>query len=426
MGISRSFNIGISGLSAMGKGLGVISDNIANAGTNGFKASRAEFQDLLSTSLKGFDGSNQIGTGVKLGHVKLLMGQGDIARTESSTDLAISGDGFFRVQTPFGDAFTRDGSMHFNKDGNLVSADGYEVLGFQSNAKGKITTKLKPIKIKSQTIPAKATEEVKIDMNFDSRADILAFNPERPDDSANFSHAVTIYDNVGTARVITLYYNKEANNTWTYRAMVDGKDVEGGNPEKMVAMAKGTITFNNKGVLQDVKQTESSFNFNKGAAPGQSIKFNFGKSIVEGGDGLGASTQFGSKTIVSRHSSDGHSAAPIGSFSFNSEGILRAIYANGESRDIAQVAIAAFESNEGLFKLGKNLYRSTRNSGRPIMGRPGESGRGEIIAKSIELANVDIADEFVSLMTSQRNFQANAKTLQTADEMLQEVLSLKR
>ena len=376
MGISRSFNIGVSGLHAAGQGLGVISDNIANAGTNGFKSSRAEFQDILSTSLKGIDGGDQFGTGVKLGHVKLLMSQGDIARTESPTDLAISGDGFFRLKTPFGSSFTRDGSMQFDKEGNLVNGDGYHVLGFKSNSDGKITTKVEPLRIKSRTIQARSTENIKIDMNFDSRADIMEFKLEDPDKTSNFSHSVTIYDNIGTARVVTMYYNKESNNNWTYRAIADGQDAEGGKSDQMVEMAKGTLVFNKKGVLLEEKNNSSSFNFNKGAEPGQAIKFNYGKSIVEGGDGVDSSTQFGSVTSIAKHIADGHSAAPISSFSFNSEGILTAIYGNGESRSLGQVAVTKFENNEGLFKLGSNLYRETLKSGRPIMGKPGSKWSG--------------------------------------------------
>ena len=434
MGISSSFNIGVSGIHAMGKGLGVISDNIANAETKGFKASRAEFQDLLSLSLKAEgrgNGADQLGTGVKLGSIKLLMNQGDIARTESSTDLAINGDGFFRVATPSGMAYTRDGSMHFDRDGNLVNSDGYKVQGFQSDSNGKITTRMAPIKVGKQTIKAKTTEKIEIDMNLDSRAEVIKFDKNNPDSTSNFAHSITVYDNVGTPRIVTVYYNKEADNTWTYRALVDGQDAKNnapliGEPEKMVVMAQGKLIFNDKGVLQEEVEELSSFNFNKGAAPDQKIKFDFGKSLLEGGNGIGASTQFGSSTTITRHSSDGHSAASLASFSFDEDGILTAIYSNGETESIAQVAIAQFGSNEGLHKLGKNLYGETRRSGPVSMGRPSEGGRGEIITKSLELSNVDIADQFVDLITTQRSFQANTKSLQTADQMLEEILTIKR
>jgi flagellar hook protein FlgE len=426
MGILRSFNIGVTGLNAVGQGMGVIGDNIANAGTNGFKSSRAEFQDVLATSLKGIDGGDQFGAGVKLAHIKPLMTQGDVARTDNITDLAINGDGFFRVEAPFGPGFTRDGSLHFNKEGELVNSDGFRVIGFQADETGKITTKQGPVKLGSTTIPAQASEKLNLTMNLDSRAEVKEFNIEDPDATSNFSNSVTVYDNVGTARLVTMYYNKTGDNTWTYRALVDGADADGGEAGKFVQMAEGTVVFNNKGQLQEEVEGSNSFNFNKGAAPDQQIKFNFGESIVEGGEGLGASTQYGSNSAISRHTQDGFSAATLASMSFNDEGILTAVYDNGESRDISQIAVAKFENNESLFKVGRNLFKESRNSGQAAMGKPGESGRGEVLSKSIELSNVDIANEFVGLMTAQRNFQANAKTLTTADQMLQDVLNIKR
>lgn len=426
MGILRSFNIGVSGLSATGQGMGVISDNIANSGTFGFKTSRAEFQDVLATSLKGIDGGDQIGAGVKLAHIKPLMTQGDVSRTDSITDLAINGDGFFKIKAPFGPAYSRDGSMHFDKEGNLVNSDGYAVVGFKADEQGNIMNQEGPVKLGNTTIQATATSEVKINMNLDSRAKVKQFDPNNPENTSNFSQSMTVYDNVGTARLVTLYYNKTADNNWTYRAMVDGKDAANGVPGQMVQMAQGNLIFNDKGNLQQEVQSQNAFNFNGGAAAGQQIKFDWGESVAEGGSGLEATTQYGSGSAVARHNQDGSSAATLSSLSFNDDGILTAVYDNGESRDIAQIAIAKFENNEALFKMGKNLFKESRRSGQAAMGKPGEAGRGEVLSKSIELSNVDIANEFVNLMQAQRNFSANAKTLQTADQMLQEVLSIKR
>lgn len=426
MGILRSFNIGVSGLSAMGSGLSVISDNIANAGTTGYKASRAEFQDVLAKSLKGIDGGDQLGAGVKLGHVKAIMNQGDVARTESITDLAINGNGFFRVEAPFGYGYTRDGSMNFDKEGYLVNGDGYKVQGFKVNEDGDITNQVGAVKLGNTTIPAEATSEAEFSMNLDSRAPIKQFDPNQPEETSNFSHSLTVYDNVGTARLVTLYYNKTANNNWDYRVLVDGKDAAGGQAGTMVEMASGKLLFNDKGVLQEEQENTNSFNFNQGAAPNQKIKFSWGDSIAEGGDGLDATTQYGSDSAVGRHTQDGATAGTLGSLSFNDDGILTAVYDNGVSRSIASIAIAKFENNEGLFKVGKNLFKESRKSGQAAMGKPGESGRGQVLSKSIELSNVDIATEFVELMKTQRNFTANAKTLAASDQMLQEVLQIKR
>ncbi len=426
MGILRSFNIGVTGLSAAGQGMGIIGDNIANSGTTGFKSSRGEFQDVLAVSLKGIEGGDQFGAGTKLAHIKPMMTQGDISRTESSSDLAISGDGFFTVDAPAGRSFTRDGSFRFSKEGELVTMDGYKVLGFQADEKGKIMNKLDPIKLGNTTIPAKPSKEVLLSMNLDSKQNKMEFNIEDPEKTSNFSNSMTIYDNIGTPRVATIYYNKVDNNEWEYHVAVDGKDVEGGKPDTMIEKANGKLKFNDKGQLEEEVAGKNSFNFNKGAAPDQKINFNWGISLKEGGTGLDASTQYGSDSAVARHSQDGSTAATLTSLSFNDKGILTAVYNNGESRDIAQIAIGKFENSEGLFKMGKNLFKETKNSGQAALGKPGESGRGDVLSKSIELSNVDIANEFVNLMTAQRNFQANAKTLTTADEMLQQVLQIKR
>ncbi len=426
MGLLKSFNIGVSGLSATGSGMSVIGDNIANAGTTGFKQSRAEFQDVLSSTLKGIDGGDQIGAGVKLAHIKPNFTQGNISRTDNVTDLAINGNGFFQIDAPFGKGYTRDGSFHFNKEGVLVNSDEYAVIGFQADEEGNITNKQGPIKLGNTTIPARATKEVKVDMNLDSRAKVMQFNIEDPEKTSNFNSSITVYDSVGTARVVTLYFNKESDNNWTYHAVVDGADAAGGTPGKAVEMATGKLIFDGKGYLQEEQESSNAFNFNNGAAPGQKIAFDFGKSLKEGGTGLNATTQFGSESAIARHTQDGASAATLTSLSFNDDGILTAVYNNGESRNVCQIGIAKFENNEGLFKVGKNMFKESRKSGQAALGKPGEAGRGEVLSKSLELSNVDIASEFVNLMTAQRNFQANAKTITTADQMLQEVLNIKR
>lgn len=426
MGLLSSFNIGISGLNAAGSSLSVVGDNIANAGTTGFKGSRAEFQDMMAKSLKGIDGGDQIGSGAILAHVKQLYTQGDISRTESITDLALSGNGFFAVDTGNGRAFTRDGSFNFDKEGYLINGDGHKVLGFGADENGKVSQKLENIKLGNTTIPAVATSEVEINMNLDSRAKVIQFDPKRPEETSNFNTSFAVFDNVGTQRLISVYFNKTANGSWDYKSMVDGSDVEGGVPGEMVEMASGQLKYTDKGLLQEEISSSNSFNFNNGAAPGQEIKFNFGETIAEGGTGNEASTQYGSDSTVARHTQDGSSAATLGSLSFNDDGLLVAAYDNGEMREIAQVAVTKFENNEGLFKMGNNLYKETKKSGQGAIGKPGKDGRGNIQAKSLELSNVDIASEFINMMNAQRNFQANTKTITTTDQMLQEILNIKR
>ncbi len=426
MSILSSFNIGITGLNAAGSSMSVVGDNIANAGTFGFKSSRAEFQDTLASSLKGIDGGDQIGSGTKLAHVTPQWTQGTIQRTQSITDLAINGNGFFMVDAPFGKGYTRDGSFHFDKEGYMINGDGYRVSGFQPDADGKITNKIDPIKLGSTTIPAKATNEVKMSMNLDSRENVKQFDPKNPDKTSNFNNSVTVYDNVGTARLVTLYFNKTADGNWDYHAMVDGADAQNGKPGELLEMASGSLKFDPNGVLQEEVEKSNSFNFNKGAGQGQKIAFDFGKSIKEGGTGIDASTQYGSRSSIARHSSTGHAAGTLASMSFNDDGVLTAVYDNGTQLSLGQVAIAKFDNTEGLFKTGKNLFKETRKSGQAALGKPGLDGRGEVLSKSIEMSNVDIANEFIGLMAAQRNFQANTRTITTSDQMLQEVLNIKR
>ncbi|HXH74573.1 MAG TPA: flagellar hook protein FlgE [Bacteriovoracaceae bacterium] len=427
MSILSSFNIGVTGLGAAGSAMGVIGDNIANAGTNGFKNSRAEFQDMLANSLKGIDGGDQMGSGTKLAHITPQFTQGTVARTQNITDLALNGNGFFQVNAPFGKAYTRDGAFHFDKEGFMVNGDGYKVQGFQADEKGAITNKLDSIKLGNTNIAATPTSEVKMRMNLDSREPIKVFDPTKPDKTSNFNTSMTVYDSVGTARLVTTYFNKIADGaTWEYHAMVDGADATGGVPGQMMEMGNGQLKFDAKGVLLEEVPGQNAFNFNKGAAAGQKINIDFGASIKDGGTGLDAATQFGSKSSVSRHTADGSSAATLASMSFNDDGVLTAVYDNGTQRELAQIAVSKFENNEGLFKTGKNLFKESRKSGQAAIGKPGADGRGEIISKSIEQSNVDIATEFISLMAAQRNFQANTRTITTSDQMLQEVLNIKR
>jgi flagellar hook protein FlgE len=265
MGILSSFNIGVSGLHAAGSAMSVTGDNIANAGTFGFKGSRAEFQDLLSKSLKGIDGGDQIGSGTKLAHVTAKFTQGNINRTESITDLAINGNGFFSLETPKGRGFTRDGSFHFDKEGQLINGDGYPVLGFQANEEGKISQKMGKIKLGNTTIPAEPTKKIGVSMNLDSRAEAQVFDIANPEKSSNFNTTVAVFDNVGTQRLVTMYFNKVSDGQWQYHATIPGEDAQGGLPGQLVEMGTGTLQFDPKGKLQTETSSLSAFNFNKGA-----------------------------------------------------------------------------------------------------------------------------------------------------------------
>ena len=430
MGILSSMWTGVSGMSAQGEALSVTADNIANSNTTGFKASRAEFQDIMSRSLKGIDGGNQIGRGVRIGAVNPLLSQGNLDHTDRSTDLGINGTGYFQVKGSEGVSYTRDGSFHFDKDGFLVTNDQQRIQGYQANEKGKIETKLGDMKFPNALVNASSTGSVKMNLNLDSRhvANSKTFDPKDPYKTSHYATAVEIYDSQGAKHVLNVFFNKGENREWTYHGMIDGKEMEGGAPEgqQLAQAVIGKVTFNEDGLLQAQEQTESTFNFTGGAKQDQKIKLNFGDDIASGGKGLEGSKQFGKDSDIMSWNQDGFSAGMVNNLSFNDEGVLTASYSNGQVLDLGQVVLAKFENPEALLKTGGNLFRQSRNSGEPSVGAARMSGRGSLMAKSLERSNVDLAGEFVQMITNQRAFQANSKTITTSDELMNEVIQLKR
>ncbi len=428
MGVLSSLYTGVSGLNAQGQALGVIGDNIANANTVGFKASRAEFQDIISTNLKGILGGNQVGRGVKIGAVNPILVQGNVDSTEKGTDLAISGDGYFVLKGTDGESFTRDGSFHFDKEGFLVTNDKQRVQGFTVDESGNVINKLGDVKFPRALVPAEATKEIKVDLNLDSRIqELKTFDENNPYDTSDYATGIEMYDSQGNKHLLTMFFNKTADRTWEYRGMVDGKEVTGGQEGDLSTVVGGTITFTVDGKLDTEQQTINNFNFAGGALQNQQVKIDFGDSITtDKGTGLNGTKQYGRQSDLISWSQDGSAAGTINNLSFNDEGRLSALYSNGETKDLAQIALAKFENPEALFKVGNNRMKEARDSGSPSVGAPKQAGRGRLFAKSLERSTVDLATEFVNLIQNQRSFQANAKTITTTDELLGEVINLKR
>lgn len=428
MGILSSMWTGISGLNAQGEGLSVVADNIANANTTGFKASRAEFEDIMSRNVKGIDGGNQLGRGVRIGAINPILLQGNIDNTERGTDLAINGDGYFQVKGNQGVSYTRDGSFTFDRNGHLVTKNGQRIQGYLADEKGKIENRIGDIKFPNALVNAQATKDINLELNLDSRAiaDTKVFDANDPYKTSDFATAVEIYDSQGNKHVMNLFFNKGQDRTWTYRGLVDGKEVEGTPAGQELAMVtEGRLNFTEDGKLNSQEATLSNFNFTNGAKQDQQIKINFGDAIATGGKGEGTS-QYGKESDVIKWGQDGSSAGSVTNLSFDDKGILTVSYSNGKVIDLGQILLAKFENPEALFKQGGNLFKQSRESGEPSLGSARQAGRGSIMAKSLERSTVDIASEFVSMITQQRAFQANAKTVSTADELLSEVIQMKR
>lgn len=427
MSVLSSLYTGVSGLSAHGQALSVTADNIANAATTGFKASRAEFQDIIAKNLKGVLGGNQIGRGVKIGAVNPIINQGNVDSTEKATDLAISGEGYFKLKGSDGESYTRDGSFKFDREGFLVTNDFQRVQGFEADESGRILNKVGDIRFPRALIPAKATQEVKLDLNLDSREEpTKTFDPKDPYSTSHYSTGLEMYDSQGNKHLMTMFFNKTDNSQWEWRGMVDGKNVEGGEAGKLSEVGTGKLVFTTDGKLQSQEVTNLNMNFKGGALQDQQVKFNFGDDIASGGKGLIGSKQYGKESDLMSWSQNGAAAGTIQNMSFNDEGVLTALYTNGEARDLSQISMAKFENAESMYKVGNNRFKESRDSGTPSLAAAGRAGRGKIFAKSLERSTVDLASEFVQMIQGQRNFQANAKTITTTDEMLNEVIQLKR
>lgn len=428
MAIQTSLFSGVSGLNANGSAISIIGNNIANMNTVGFKASRASFADVLSQGLTGGSGTSQIGRGVLLNSVKPIFTQGSFNTTSNALDLGVDGNGFFLVQNSSGRFYTRAGQFGLDKDGNIVNPEGLILQGYQVDSAGNITGTINNLKISSSTSPPRATVNSKITANLDSRATIpAAFDVNNPTTTSNFSTAMTVYDSLGKGHLVTVYFRKSVaaptGNTWEWSAVADGSELTGG---VTAIQARGTMTFNTAGALNTVTTTSSSFNFSGGATQNQVINFNFGSTLAGGGTGLDGTTQFGSSSATLFQSQDGFASGALQGFSINQDGMITGLFTNGQTRSIGQMVLGTFSSPEGLTKMGKNLFAESFDSGQPIVGAPNTAGRGRVLSNSLELSNVDLGEEFINLITAQRGFQANSRIITTTDEILGELVNIKR
>lgn len=428
MSILRTLNTGATGLTANGEALGVVSDNIANANTIGFKHSRANFQDLVASA--GKNDSTQIGEGSRVGSVETMWKQGALLGTEATTDLALSGEGYFVVNGVAngvdGNFYTRAGQFHVDKDGYLTNVDDLKLQGYQADSRGNILGTLGDLHVGTTALPATKTSEVKLGVNLDVRSPIAAvpWDVTNPGSTANFPSSLTVYDSLGNGHQITTYFVRTGSNTWDWHALADGGEVDGGTAGVPFEGASGTLTFNTDGALQTETTTSAGWNFT-GATPAQQIGFDFGTSIDEGGSGYDGSTNFANASTTNAATQDGYGAGAVTGINVSATGIITGTF-NGQRRTLGQVAVATFKSVDGLARTGNGLFVQTEQSGEALLGGASTGGRGSIVAGSLEQSNVDIGKEFVDLISFQRGFQANSKVIQTADEMYGELVNMKR
>jgi flagellar hook protein FlgE len=403
---------GISGLSANSTAMTVIGDNIANVNTTAFKSNKSSFANILSQSLGG-SGSDGIGRGVEFWGVSPSWSQGSIENTSNSTDMAINGKGFFMVEDDSGSNFyTRAGEFSFNKDGYLVNPDGLFVQGYTVSsvaADGTATLgSIENINVPGEsTTPPQATTTSTLDINLDAGAAV----------NDTYSSTQTIYDSLGNSIPLTLTFTKTAANAWT-----TGVSVPAGTAAT-VGITNANFTFDGNGNLNT--GTDPSITLTNLSNGGADIAINwdlFDTAGVTNGD----LTQYAADSTTNFNTQDGYSAGNLRGISVDERGFVTGAYSNGQLTPLYQVVLADFPSYFGLSKMGKNLYAESRASGQAMPGVPLSGSLGSISPSAIEMSNVDLAQEFVKMITTQRAFQANSRVITTSDEILQELISLKR
>jgi flagellar hook protein FlgE len=445
MAISQALYTGVTGLSVNSDGMSVIANNIANANAKGFKRDRAEFEDLLSMDMSSGAGPTQIGRGSRLRNVRTIHTQGGLKVTDNLTDLAIQGTGFFVVSNPdtevqesAGKFFTRVGSLSFDKEGYLSDGIGGRIQGYLSDTDGELSSRLTDVRIQTNNIPPKATQELQLNIQLDSRSEIMSdedtpWDPKDPQKTSNFNTTVSIFDSQGTAHQLTTYFRKmsadnEEGSEWQWIAMVDGKEIKD-PPEgqEFAEIGRGSVKFDKYGFLLEENQEEFKVTWNNGSFPDQEMVMDFGTNIGdEEGNGINSSTSIAANSITVYHQQNGFEAGNLQSLRIDQNGEVFGVFTNGLERKLAAIALATFENVDGLEKAGKNMFYSTVDSGPPKIGMPQTLGRGSLYASTLEESNVDLANEFVNMIMTQRLFQANSRSITTTDTMIEEVVNLKR
>jgi flagellar hook protein FlgE len=403
------FRLALSGLNAAQADLTVTANNIANTATAGFKGSRAEFAELFSVSPQGVS-SNAIGNGVRVSNVAQQFTQGNIDFTDNSLDLALSGQGFFILNDGGALAYTRAGAFQVDSQGYIVNARNQRLQVYPPSTNGQFNTgALTDIQLVTSESAPSATTAVDVTLNLPANATqppVAVFDPANVN-SYNSATSLTTYDSLGAAHTATLYFTKTANvNEWTTQLYVDGNAV--GTPQ--------TLEYNNSGTLIDPVGGTIAFPAYTPATGAADMNMTFDFST---------STQYGGAFNVNAITQDGYTTGRLIGIDIDSTGVVQARFTNGRSLPLGQVALANFANPQGLQQLGDTNWAETFGSGQALRGQAGNSGFGLVQSGALESSNVDITEQLVNMITAQRNFQANAQMISTADAITQTIINIR-
>lgn len=437
----RSMFSAISGLRNHQTFMDVVGNNISNVNTTGFKSSTVVFQDVLLQTLRGAGapstdlgneagGTNpaQVGLGSKIAAITTNFAQGAIQRTGRPTDMAIQGDGFFNVVQAGQSLFTRSGAFSVDALGRLVTQEGAFVQGWPANATGAIDTNQAVgnviIPVGSLIAPT-STELVTLGGNLPSDAPINTAPGVPP--GSEIVTSVVVYDTQGNAANVTFTLTHTAVDTWLATATVPDP-ANPGTPINLT-VSDNTFTFDANGELtaplpptyMEIDPASFTAAYPTFAAETSPIQVDLGAP-----DGSNRVTQYASVNSLAVLAQDGFASGSLQSFTMSQEGLIVGSYSNGRTQALAQLALAVFANPEGLEKVGGSNYRATVNSGLAQLGVAGLGGRGLLSSGTLEMSNVDLAQEFTNLIVAQRGFQANSRVVTSSDELLQEIVNMKR
>ncbi len=436
MALTGALFAGVSGINSNGNAMNIIGDNIANANTVGFKSSRAVFFDLLSADV----GGTKIGLGSRLASSDRLFVQGGVETTNSATDMAIQGHGLFILKDAQGGTFySRAGEFSVDKNGNLANPAGLAVQGVKLDANGNPTSGLTNIVINQVVVSPAETSEIKLAANLDATATTpTAANPadavgteDTPANwfaGSNFSTVITVYDSLGQGHDLTYLFRKTATpNEWDYRVVANSNEIAGGTAGDLqqVNGAGGKLVFNSDGTLQAASTSGTSttitslgaIDWADGANP---------QTIAAANEVFNGTTQFALPSSVSQINQNGSQSGILKGINIGNDGVITGQFTSGGTQPLFRIALGDFANPQGLEHIGNSLYLQSPDSGPVLVGSPGDGSFGTVLSGSLELSTVDLATEFVKMVTTQRGFQASSRTITVTDTLLEEVANLKR
>ena len=403
-----SFSIALSGLTAASSDLDVTANNVANANTIGFKQSRAEFADVYASGAVNLN-TSVVGEGVRLANTAQQFNQGNITTTSSNLDLAISGDGFFTLKDASGYVYSRNGQFQEDSSGNVITATGQALQVYPPLLNGGFNTgTLTDLNLQTAQSAPLATSSGNVILNLPANSAAPTVTPFDPTNSQTYnqSTSTTVYDSLGNAYSATFYFAQTATpNQWDVYMTANGTQVGGAQ----------TLSFSPTGAVSSPVGGALSFNgfTPPGGALPMDMTFNFG-----------ATTQYGAQFGVTSITQNGYATGQLSTVSIDPSGIVSAVYTNGRSTQLGQLAMANFPNPQGLKQLGDTNWSETFTSGNVVQGAAGSAGFGTIQSGALESSNVDLTTELVNMITAQRAFQANAQVVTTANQLSQTVINI--